>query len=145
SLLWWMKRLIATRKRFRAFGRGSMEFLYPDNRKILAFVRRYEDEQILVVANLSRLVQAFDIDLSQFRGMVPVELSGGTRFPEVGDRPYFLNLGPFAFYWFVLERQHVEAPVAKEEVPLIDATTLDEVFADSNRRALLRALETYVR
>src|SRR5438046_10364043 len=108
SLLWWMKRLIATRKRFRAFGRGSMEFLYPENRKILAFVRRYEDEQILVVANLSRLVQAFEMDLSQFRGMVPVELSGATRFPEITERPYFLNLSPFSFYWFALEKQRTD-------------------------------------
>src|SRR5436309_12647561 len=77
SLLWWMKRLIATRKRHKAFGRGSMEFLHPENRKILAFVRRYEEETILVVANLSRFVQCFEVDLSAFKGMVPVELSGG--------------------------------------------------------------------
>src|SRR5207244_10056375 len=79
SLLWWMKRLIAQRKRYRAFGRGSMEFIHAENRKILAFVRRYEEETILVVANLSRYVQVFDLDLSQYRGMVPVELSGSTR------------------------------------------------------------------
>ncbi|HEX7678209.1 MAG TPA: maltose alpha-D-glucosyltransferase, partial [Thermoanaerobaculia bacterium] len=105
SLLWWMKRLIAQRNRYQAFGRGTMEFLHPENRKVLAFVRRYRDETILVVANLSRLVQCFDLDLAAFQGMTPVELSGGTRFPEIGDRPYFLNLGPFAFYWFSLERQ----------------------------------------
>src|SRR5436305_4608660 len=99
SLLWWMKRLISTRKRYKAFGRGTMEFLHPENRKILAFVRRYEEETILVVANLSRLVQCFELDLPAYRGMVPVELSGGTHFPEIGERPYFLNLGPFAFYW----------------------------------------------
>src|SRR5256886_965215 len=85
SLLWWMKRLIAMRRRYKAFGRGTMEFLHPENRKILAFVRRYEDETILVVANLSRLVQCFEIDLSQYRGMVPMELSGRTRFPEITD------------------------------------------------------------
>src|SRR6476659_5136871 len=83
SLLWWMKRLIAIRKRYRAFGRGTMEFIHTDNRKVVAYVRRYEDEIILVVANLSRLVQCFELDLSQFRGMVPVELSGGTRFPSI--------------------------------------------------------------
>src|SRR5438045_4198994 len=128
SLLWWMKRLIATRKRYRAFGRGSMEFLVPENRKILAFVRRFEEETILVVANLSRLVQVFELDLAQFRGMVPVELSGGTRFPEIGDRPYFLNLGPFAFYWFTLEQQRVEATLTSEEVPLLRAATFEEFF-----------------
>ncbi|MEO6486781.1 MAG: maltose alpha-D-glucosyltransferase, partial [Thermoanaerobaculia bacterium] len=102
SLLWWMKRLIATRKRYKVFGRGTMEFLHPENRKVLAFIRRWEDETILVVANLSRLVQCFELDLQEFRGMVPVELSGGTHFPEVHERPYLLNLGPFAFYWFKL-------------------------------------------
>src|SRR5437870_10935515 len=79
SLLWWTKRLIATRRRYQAFGRGTIEFLYPENRKILAFVRRYQEETILVVANLSRLVQCFEVDLAQFRGLAPVELSGSTR------------------------------------------------------------------
>jgi maltose alpha-D-glucosyltransferase/alpha-amylase len=145
SLLWWMKRLIAQRNRYQAFGRGTMEFLHPENRKILAFVRRYGDEIILVVANLSRLVQCFEVDLPGFRGMVPVELSGGTRFPEISDRPYFLNLGPFAFYWFVLERQQSEVKVGSEEAPLIAATTLDEVLSDANRNSLRRALQAYVR
>ena len=143
SLLWWMKRLIAMRKRYRAFGRGTMEFLLPENRKILAFVRRFEEETILVVANLSRLVQVFELDLAQFRGMAPVELSGGTRFPEIGDRPYFLNLGPFAFYWFALERQSAE-PIA-DEIPSLGARTLAEVFAERNRPAVERALLHYIR
>jgi maltose alpha-D-glucosyltransferase/alpha-amylase len=145
SLLWWMKRLIAQRNRYQAFGRGTMEFLHPENRKILAFVRRYKDETILVVANLSRLVQSFDLDLSAFRGSTPVELSGGTRFPEVSDRPYILNLGPFAFYWFALERQTAATTVASVEVPLLHAGSLDEVFSDSNRDALRRALITYIK
>jgi trehalose synthase/trehalose synthase-fused probable maltokinase len=145
SLLWWMKRLIAQRNRYQALGRGTMEFLHPENRKILAFVRRHGEEIILIVANLSRLVQCFELDLAEFCGMTPVELSGGTRFPEVGDRPYFLNLGPFAFYWFALERQHAEIAKASDEMPLISATSFEEVFADTNRRPLRRALETYVR
>jgi len=145
SLLWWMKRLIAMRKRFRAFGRGTMEFLYPENRKILAFVRRYEDETILVVANLSRLVQCFELDLSQFRGMVPVELSGGTRFPEISERPYFLNLSPFAFYWFALEKQKAEVSLGAEEVPLIPAKTWGELLAERNRELLRAAILRYVR
>jgi maltose alpha-D-glucosyltransferase/alpha-amylase len=144
SLLWWMKRLIATRKRYKAFGRGSMEFLHPENRKVLAFVRRYEDETLLVVANLSRIVQCFELDLSQFRGMVPVELSGGTHFPEIGDKPYFLNLGPFAFYWFELRKARHEI-AAGEELPLIDAKKFDEVLAERNRLALQRALTGYLK
>ena len=143
SLLWWMKRLIAMRKRFRAFGRGSMEFLHSENRKILAYVRRYEDETILVVANLSRLVQCFELDLTEFRGMVPVELSGGTRFPVVGERPYFLNLGPFAFYWFALQRE-VAAEVTTQDAPLVAAREWEEIFAAAQRDALDRALAAYL-
>jgi len=143
SLLWWMKRLLATRKRHKAFGRGSMEFLQPENRKILAFVRRFENETLLVVANLSRIVQCFELELSEFRGMVPVELSGGTKFPEIGERPYFLNLGPFAFYWFELRRE--EALETSEELPLINGKKWDEIFADRNRDALQRAVLRYIR
>ena len=145
SLLWWTKRLIAQRKRYKAFGRGTMEFLHPDNRKILAFIRRYEDETILVVANLSRLVQCFDLDLSAFRGMTPMELSGGVKFPEVADRPYFLNLGPFAFYWFVLEKPAVDPVVAGEKLVELEASTWEEVFSLPNADALARALERYLR
>src|SRR5690242_754794 len=115
-----MKRLIAMRKRYQALGRGSMEFLHGENRKVLSFIRRHGDEIILVVANLSRLVQCFELDLSQFKGMVPVELSGGTRFPVIGERPYFLNLSPFAFYWFALERE-VAAEMTTQDAPLIGA------------------------
>ena len=142
-----MKRLIATRKRYKAFGRGTMEFLHPENRKILAFIRRYEEETILVVANLSRLVQCFELDLSAYAGWLPVELSGGTHFPEVGDRPYFLNLGPFAFYWFALEQQRDgDGRGRSEDVPLIDARgNWEEVFADANRGRSRAALTRYIR
>jgi maltose alpha-D-glucosyltransferase/alpha-amylase len=143
SLLWWMKRLIAMRRRYKALGRGSMEFLHSENRKILAYVRKYEDEIILVVANLSRLVQCFELDLSQYRGMVPVELSGGTKFPGIGERPYFLNLGPFAFYWFALKRE-VAAEVTTQDAPLIAGRTWEEIFATRNREAVDRALAAYL-
>jgi maltose alpha-D-glucosyltransferase/alpha-amylase len=143
SLLWWMKRLIAMRKRYKALGRGTMEFQHTENRKILAYVRRYGDEIILVVANLSRLVQCFELDLSQFRGMVLVELSGGTKFPAVGERPYFLNLGPFAFYWFSLERE-VAAEVATQDAPMITARNWEEIFDARNRDSVGRALAQYL-
>src|SRR5690348_16693774 len=104
SLLWWMRRLIAMRQRYRAFGRGALEFLQPDNRKVLAFLRRYEDEQLLVVANLSRFVQYVELPLQAWNGMVPVEVFGRTPFPPIGDLPYLLTLGPHTFYWFALER-----------------------------------------
>ncbi len=103
SLLWWMKRLIALRKRYKAFSRGTLEFLYPENRKVLALIRRYENECILVIANLSRFAQCAELDLSVMKGMVPIELFGGTEFPPIGDLPYFITLAPHTFYWFRIE------------------------------------------
>src|SRR5215467_3011441 len=102
SMLWWMKRLIAMRKRYKAFGRGTLEFLFPDNHRVLAFIRRYQEEVILVIANLSRFVQYARLDLSAFKGTSPVELFGRAEFPPIGDSPYFMTLGPHSFYWFSL-------------------------------------------
>ena len=82
------------RKNYQAFGRGSLEFLYPDNHKVLVFTRRFQDEIILVVANLSRFVNYVELDLAAYKGTVPVELFGHTRFPAIGELPYFLTLGP---------------------------------------------------
>jgi maltose alpha-D-glucosyltransferase/alpha-amylase len=103
SMLWWVKRLIAMRKRYKAFGRGTLEFLYPENHRVLAFIRRYQDEVILVVANLSRFVQFAGLDLTAFKGNAPVELFGRAQFPPIGESPYFLTLGPHSFYWFELK------------------------------------------
>lgn len=104
SLFCWMKRFIALRKRYKAFGRGTTEFLHPENRKVMAFVRRHESECILIVANLSRYVQHVELDLSEFKGMTPVELVGRAEFPPIGDFPYGLALGPHNFIWFSLEK-----------------------------------------
>ncbi|MFL5779134.1 MAG: maltose alpha-D-glucosyltransferase [Chloroflexota bacterium] len=103
SLLWWTKRLIDLRKRHPAFSRGSLEFVHPENRKILAFVRRYEGETILVLANLSRFVQHTELDLSAFDGQHPVELFGRVEFPPITTGPYFMTLAPHSFLWFSLE------------------------------------------
>jgi len=102
SLLNWMKRLIAIRKRFPVFGRGALEFLDPANRKVFAYLREGESETILCVANLSRFVQPCELDLRRYENRVPVELFGSTPFPAIGNLPYFLTLGPHTFYWFRL-------------------------------------------
>ena len=105
SLLQWMKNLIGLRKLFPAFGLGSLEFLHPANRKVLAYVRRHGTDAILCVANLSRSVQPVELDLSAFAGFTPVEMLGYTDFPVVGQQPYVLTLGPYGFYWFELQRR----------------------------------------
>ena len=105
SLLHFMRRMIALRRQHKAFGRGSIEFLKPSNRSVLAYVRRYMGEIILVTANLSRFVQPAELDLSEFKDHIPVEMIGRTEFPRIGDLPYFITMGPHSFYWFRLEPQ----------------------------------------
>jgi maltose alpha-D-glucosyltransferase / alpha-amylase len=105
SLLHWMTNMIRLRRMFKVFGRGSFEFLNPDNQKILAYLRRHDGEDVvLCVANLARTVQPVFLDLSRFEGLVPQEMLGYTEFPAVGAQPYFLTLGPYGFYWFELKR-----------------------------------------
>ena len=101
-----MRNIIALRKLFKAFGRGTMEFLSVANRKVLAYVRRWEEDVILCVANVSRSAQPAELDLSAFEGYVPVEMLGYTEFPRIGRLPYFLTLGPYGFYWFELRKPH---------------------------------------
>ena len=112
SLLAWMRQLIALRRRHRVFGRGSIEFLEPDNHHVLAFVRRLEGEQpVLCVANLSRLAQYVELELREFASSIPVELFGRNRFAPIGDRPYSLTLAPYGFFWFALDA----GPVTPED------------------------------
>jgi maltose alpha-D-glucosyltransferase/alpha-amylase len=105
SLLHWMRRLIAIRKRYQAFGRGTIQFLRPRNEKVLAYLRRYGETVLLLVHNLAGSAQAVELDLTQFSGATPVELFGDSRFPQVGARPYVLSLAPYGYYWFMLEGQ----------------------------------------
>ena len=146
SLLWWMKRIIALRKRYKAFGRGSIEFLSPDNRKVLTYLRRYEEETILVVANLSHLVQQTQLDLSEFNGWRPVDLFGRVEFAPITDDKYFFTLSPYAFYWFSLEPEPVEAlsiralPTEEvREVPVMRETE-DSLFGKKRNWFILEAI-----
>jgi maltose alpha-D-glucosyltransferase / alpha-amylase len=142
SLLWWMRRLIALRQRYKAFGRGSLEILYPENRKVFAFIRRHGDERILCVFNLSRHVQCAQLDLSSLRGAVPVELSGTQEFPPIGDLPYFITLGPYGFYWFSLEHDPEDR---SRQRPLFSvAGRWDSVFEGPNRQRLEAWLPAYL-
>jgi len=124
SLLNWMKRMLAVRKQSHAFGRGSLSFLRPGNRKVLVYLRELKDEAILCVANLSRAAQPVELDLKRFRGRVPVELLGRSAFPPIGDLPYLITLPAHAFYWFRLA-QDVQAPdwhkemLVHEEAPVL--------------------------
>ncbi|WP_437677412.1 maltose alpha-D-glucosyltransferase [Sorangium sp. So ce131] len=146
SLLWWMKRLITLRKQYKVLGRGAIEFLHPDNSKVLAFIRTHGEERVLVVANLSRYAQHVELDLTRFNGMVPVELFGRSRFPEISGRCYSLSLGPHDFFWFALEPATPVSSVGEgETAPAISAAgSWRALFTPEGRRALEPALAKYI-
>jgi maltose alpha-D-glucosyltransferase / alpha-amylase len=102
SLLRWMRRIIALRKKYRAFSRGSIRFLRAANRRVLSFVREFEDEAILCVNNLSRYAQVVELDLSRFDNCVPVELWSEQPFPRIEGKTYRMTMGPHDFFWFRL-------------------------------------------
>ena len=99
-----MKRLIRVRKSSPVFGRGSIEFLYPANHRVLAYMRKLGNETIMAVNNLSSKAQAVELDLKAYRGNILIELFGRNIFPRIGELPYLLTLGPYQFYWFKLRR-----------------------------------------
>ncbi|MGA2839354.1 MAG: maltose alpha-D-glucosyltransferase [Steroidobacteraceae bacterium] len=119
SLLSWTKRMLAVRKTSQAFGRGLRRFLKPGNRKILAYLREYRDDTILCVANLSRSAQPVELNLTPFKGRIPVEMLGRTAFPPIGDLPYLLTISAYGFYWFRLTTD-AEAPSWHEHIFSID-------------------------
>ena len=104
SLVNWMQRIISVRGSTAVFGRGSIEFLYPANHRILAYVRQLDNATVLVVNNLSSSAQAVELDLRRYKGNIPIEMFGGNMFPRVGEAPYLLTMGPYQFYWFRLRR-----------------------------------------
>jgi maltose alpha-D-glucosyltransferase/alpha-amylase len=116
SLLNWNRRLLAVRQGQNVFGRGALEFIYPGNRRILAFVRSHEGRVILCVFNLARSAQAVQLDLARFKGRIPVELMGRSAFPPIGDLPYLLTLPSYGFFWFVLAGP-AELPNWHESIP----------------------------
>ncbi len=151
SLLWWMRRLIALRNRIKAFSRGSLELLDPENPRILAFIRRCEDQNILVVANFSRFVQFVQLDLAQYAGFVPLEIFGNTPFPEIEEEDYyFLTLGPHSFYWFNLQPAEIEVeaglrPAAADRIPVVKVRERwEEVFEGRDGGALQKHIRTYL-
>ncbi len=160
SMLNWMRRMLAVRGRHRAFGRGTQKFLYPNNRKVLAYLREIEDgggveghgadghggegETLLCVSNLSRAAQAVELDLSAFEGRVPIDLVGGSVFPPVGQLTYLLTLPPYGFFWFRLATAgqtpswHTPAPeMLPEFATLVVRNELGDLMTDTFARRTL--------
>jgi maltose alpha-D-glucosyltransferase/alpha-amylase len=147
SLLWWTRRVLDLRKQYPAFGHGSFEALPSNNAKVFSFLRETADESLLVVANLSRFSQHVELDLSRFRGRMPMELFGRTSFPVIDDRPYRISLGPHGFIWFCIgchesdtgERSPAELPTIRL------AVGWDALLKGRGRKNLREALEPYLR
>lgn len=142
SLLNWTRRMLAQRRQTQAFGRGTLRFLSPGNRRILAYLREWQDTSILCVANLSAAAQPVELPLQAYAGTVPVELLGGTAFPAIGELPYLLTLPPYGFYWFELSRDasvpawHAQAPEQMPElITLVLKPRGDLALTDGARRA----------
>ena len=151
SLLNWARRMLAVRRRHISFGRGTQRFLYPQNRKVLAYLREYDEngrsETILCVSNLSRTAQAVELDLHSSEGRIPVDVVGGSIFPAVGALPYLLTLPPYAFYWFLLaEKEELPDWHAPNSEPLPELQTLvvrnsvAEIFENGKLRSSLQAV-----
>lgn len=143
SLLWWMKRLLALRKQFHVFGRGTLEFLHPDNGRVIAFLREYQGTIILVVGNLSRFAQFVELDLTRYRGRSPVELWGRTRFPIVGETLYGLSLGPHGYYWFHLEMLVASTPEPSERPTFSLPNSWLSLFDSEQQVMTARTLAAY--
>lgn len=141
SLLSWTKRLIAVRKSSLAFGRGSITFIRPANRAVLAYVREYKDEVILCVANLSRSAQATELDLSRWKDRLPREMLGRSEFPAIGELPYMITLSPYGFYWFKLGERS-EQQVSSKFLPEFETLVIP---AGSTWSSLTRTRTTFER
>ena len=132
SLINWLRRMIVVRKSHKAMGRGSLRFLYPKNRKVLAYLRELDDETVLCVVNVSNAPQAVELDLSDFDGTGLTELTAGTSFPRIGELPYLLTLPAYGFYWFRLEKVSEDGKIASAFLPelftLVAAGPLETIF-----------------
>ena len=145
SLLTWMRRIIAVRRSHVSFGRGSLRFLHPSNRKVLVYLREFQDEKILCVANVSRAPQAVELDLAEFKDAVPVELTAGSLFPAIDSRSYLLTLPAYGFYWFRLEpagatKDRQDQQVTPGLFTLVATGKLETILAGRERVAFERTV-----
>jgi maltose alpha-D-glucosyltransferase/alpha-amylase len=147
SLLWWMRRVISMRHRFKAFGRGEIVFLSPKNNKVLAFLRRYKQETILVVINLSRFSQPLELNLSDYKEHIPEEVFSHNLFPPIKEDPYVLTLGPYNHYWFLLRKSKEKALEKPRKTPqrLHLNRSHREVLRGRNQDFLEHLLKDFIR
>ncbi|MEZ4575379.1 MAG: maltose alpha-D-glucosyltransferase [Vampirovibrionales bacterium] len=134
SLFHFMKQIIGLRRQYKAFGRGSLTFLHPENHRILAYLRRYKHEVLLCVVNLCDTIQPVNLDLSEYAGSTPLEMFGRTEFPTIGQTPYFLSLPPHGFYWFKIVPQ--AKPIGTLDMGASFEKTMPKVVIESGRDSI---------
>ncbi len=145
SLLWWMKQMISLRKRLKAFGRGDMKILFPSNSKVMAFIRHYEEETILIIANLSKYPQQTEIDLSEYAGSLPEELLSRSRFHEIEKSPYTITFGPYYYYTFLLVQKKEQVCATKNDnLSLIEMGKWSRLADEKTREKLEDILLSYL-
>ncbi|MFO7968364.1 MAG: maltose alpha-D-glucosyltransferase [Archaeoglobaceae archaeon] len=142
SLLWWLKYLISIRKNFKSLGRGSTELLFPDNQKVLVFIRQYQEEIIIVAANLSRQPQPVFLDLSKYSGRIPQEVFSKNTFPPIEKSPYFLTLNPYGFFMFTLIEEESKR---EERTPELRSTSWKKFVGSREIKKLEKALPAYLK
>jgi len=151
SLLNWTRRMIAVRKSTKAFGRGRLTLLSPGNRHVFAYLREYDGDCILCVANLAGTAQPVELDLSRFKGQVPVEMMGRSSFPPIGELPYFLTIAGHGFFWFRLTSEasvpewHSELPPNRDLVTLVLSRQWDSFFPERLSQEQQRVSENMLR
>jgi maltose alpha-D-glucosyltransferase/alpha-amylase len=129
SLLNWVRKLIAVRRRYAAFARGTLAFLNLRNETVLAFMRCDGEERILVVANLSGKAQSAELDLGSYAGVQPVAVLGGTGVPLMGASPYSVTLGPYECFWLLLMRPAIRSSPRSDVVASVSSGRLQQAEA----------------
>ena len=163
SLYGFMQRILRLRNQNgKIFGRGTLTVLPVANEKVLAFLREYEGETILIVANLSRFAQAALLPLQDYADAVPIELFSRAPFPPISGREgqpvadYPITLSPHGFYWFALRQD--AAPEVEDETDTIpdrklptlklsgglETMLVDTMVQGDARAQLERALPEYL-
>lgn len=141
SLLSWLRRIISIRKSCAAFGSGALEFVPSDNFKVLAFTRTFEDEIILVVANLSRFPQAAELDLTKYSGCIPAELFHHNVFPAIKEKMYPFTLSPYGYFWLRLSPSVIEGKFKEEAVSKIKVgQRWESIFEEPYRSELTKKI-----
>jgi maltose alpha-D-glucosyltransferase/alpha-amylase len=133
SLMWWIKNVLAMRKRLNVFGRGDLTFIESTNAKVLCFARSYKNQKVVVVANLSQFSQSTTLDFSAYKDCDVTEAFSQNRFRSITtDGEYPITIGPYGYFWFQVDAsEKKEAVSTSGELPLFQSDlSWERTFSD---------------